>query len=781
MPSALVVFTCRPNSHPFEERHVYVDRPVRIGRSVARSRPAADNATFDCKVLSRNHALVWFELKTGKFFLQDTRSSNGTFVNSQRLSRGGEESAPCEILTGDVVQFGVEVIENARKVTYGCIVSTVQLFLPDGTEVSKRSDVIQAPVPLPDDKEAASRPSGYSQELFQLSQYLKEALHRERMLEQKMSTLQRVLIHTQEATESSWQALVEEDRLLCSVEVIGDQLELYTKSRTEEGVRKELLALQEHRSRYENMAKEALRHVLQEKVEVSRRLAQVERSLSSSEGERTHLAGLKKCAEEQLRELANKYNIAVKLLKDLTDKLKWAELQQEEMTESHLKERKELQQRISGMQQREQVLQAHNDFTNARLTCLQVLLEQLQDKSRNENTSLEIQMDARECDMSDTLKPCKDISTEDFTDSQMDEQDLKEPLNKVALLNDDLQHGILETSDSEQVIQRLTAELREAQELATRGQQKCMELQGALEQERRESQVRSEEAARQIHALQVQLQKLQAEREVLREERESAVSSAHEELRHAQEEALSLRRAQEEALSLRRAQEAVTARQEREIAALQDNLGAVTAELEKWRQAAAEYEQETRSLKANLQELHQHAAQAAQLQGELQKECAALQKECAALRSEKTVLRDNLQHLEKELHSSRDQTAMLTRNVSTLERTQGELESRLEQQQKQQQQDSTRLRAQLEQAESRTKSLQKEYEQTQLQLCDLRQRCSDMEQEKQAVTEELQQCRSSLSQLQESAGRRGWLSWVSAVVVMVAAGVLYSALAHSSA
>lgn len=66
MPSALAVFTCRPNSHPFQERHVYLDEPVKIGRSVARCRPAQNNATFDCKVLSRNHALIWFDHKTGK-------------------------------------------------------------------------------------------------------------------------------------------------------------------------------------------------------------------------------------------------------------------------------------------------------------------------------------------------------------------------------------------------------------------------------------------------------------------------------------------------------------------------------------------------------------------------------------------------------------------------------------------------------------------------------------------------------------------------------------------
>lgn len=74
MPSALAVFTCRPNSHPFQERHVYLDEPVKIGRSVARCRPAQNNATFDCKVLSRNHALVWFDHKTGK--VRDSRVFN---------------------------------------------------------------------------------------------------------------------------------------------------------------------------------------------------------------------------------------------------------------------------------------------------------------------------------------------------------------------------------------------------------------------------------------------------------------------------------------------------------------------------------------------------------------------------------------------------------------------------------------------------------------------------------------------------------------------------------
>ena len=50
-----------------------------------------------------------------QFYLQDTKSSNGTFINNQRLSKGSEESPPRELFSGDIVQFGVDVLENARR------------------------------------------------------------------------------------------------------------------------------------------------------------------------------------------------------------------------------------------------------------------------------------------------------------------------------------------------------------------------------------------------------------------------------------------------------------------------------------------------------------------------------------------------------------------------------------------------------------------------------------------------------------------------------------------
>ena len=49
-----------------------------------------------------------------QFYIKDTKSSNGTFVNDRRLSRSGEESAQYELKSGDIVQFGVNVEGPSR-------------------------------------------------------------------------------------------------------------------------------------------------------------------------------------------------------------------------------------------------------------------------------------------------------------------------------------------------------------------------------------------------------------------------------------------------------------------------------------------------------------------------------------------------------------------------------------------------------------------------------------------------------------------------------------------
>ncbi|XP_033066120.1 sarcolemmal membrane-associated protein isoform X11 [Trachypithecus francoisi] len=815
MPSALAIFTCRPNSHPFQERHVYLDEPIKIGRSVARCRPAQNNATFDCKVLSRNHALVWFDHKTGKFYLQDTKSSNGTFINSQRLSRGSEESPPCEILSGDIIQFGVDVTENTRKVTHGCIVSTIKLFLPDGMEARLRSDVIHAPLPSPVDKVAANTPSMYSQELFQLSQYLQEALHREQMLEQKLATLQRLLAITQEASDTSWQALIDEDRLLSRLEVMGNQLQACSKNQTEDSLRKELIALQEDKHNYETTAKESLRRVLQEKIEVVRKLSEVERSLSNTEDECTHLKEMNERTQEELRELANKYNGAVNEIKDLSDKLKVAEGKQEEIQQKGQAEKKELQHKIDEMEEKEQelqakieALQADNDFTNERLTALQVRLEHLQEKALKECSSLGIQVDdflpkingstekekliveghltkvveetklskenqtrAKESDLSDTLSPSKEKSSDDTTDAQMDEQDLNEPLAKVSLLKDDLQ-GAQSEIEAKQEIQHLRKELIEAQELARTSKQKCFELQALLEEERKAYRNQVEESTKQIQVLQAQLQRLHIDIENLREEKDSEITSTRDELLSARDEILLLHQAAEKAASER----------DTDIASLQQELKKVRAELERWRKAASEYEKEITSLQNSFQLRcqqceDQQREEATRLQGELEKlrkEWNALETECHSLKRENVLLSSELQRQEKELHNSQKQSLELTSDLSILQMSRKELENQVGSLKEQHLRDSADLKTLLSKAENQAKDVQKEYEKTQTVLSELKLKFEMTEQEKQSITDELKQCKNNLKLLREKGNNKPW-PWMPmlAALVAVTAIVLY--------
>ncbi|EGO19990.1 hypothetical protein SERLADRAFT_352334, partial [Serpula lacrymans var. lacrymans S7.9] len=90
------------------------DPPLRIGRFTDRSGIglAAANAlssnklAFKSKVVSRSHAEIWVD--SAKFYIKDTKSSSGTFLNHLRLSPAGTESKPHQLKDGDILQLGVD-------------------------------------------------------------------------------------------------------------------------------------------------------------------------------------------------------------------------------------------------------------------------------------------------------------------------------------------------------------------------------------------------------------------------------------------------------------------------------------------------------------------------------------------------------------------------------------------------------------------------------------------------------------------------------------------------
>ncbi|XP_037914910.1 sarcolemmal membrane-associated protein [Hermetia illucens] len=286
---ARVVLYCQPNSHPFQTRTLLLEpnQEVKVGRSIARNRVSENTAIFDCKVLSRNHAVIWYS--DGKFYIKDTRSSNGTFINEQRIS----QSEPEELHFGDIIKFGVDVVENSRQEVHGCIIASVKLYLPDGREFisnsSSRSIPGEGVISL--------------EELHRLHHYMQEAVQREKLLEVKLHDIQKIIEVTRRNTTSCWQAMIDEDRLLNRIDILENKLQFFQKNAPENSLRDEILKLQEDKCLYQNSAKEALRKVYQERMDATQKLSTIERALCSSEDECSLLRDQLLRAQQNLQEV----------------------------------------------------------------------------------------------------------------------------------------------------------------------------------------------------------------------------------------------------------------------------------------------------------------------------------------------------------------------------------------------------------------------------------------------------------------------------------------------
>uniref|UniRef100_A0A2K6W0P8 FHA domain-containing protein n=1 Tax=Onchocerca volvulus TaxID=6282 RepID=A0A2K6W0P8_ONCVO len=300
------ILTACSQSHAFEERRFTVpnseEEAMKIGRSVARWKPSSDNAIFDCKVLSRNHAVLWHE--EGCFLLKDTKSSNGTFVNNDRLSKSAEESSPRQIYSGDILQFGVEISENANKVTHGCILAMIRLYDSNGEEACPPDNMEISGYLRAHDNDSVMFPLVDSHQLFQLQHYMREAMYRERALEQKLAMLENILSSTEQAAESSCQALISEDQLLSRIEMLEGQLALYSKNALSEKVKEQMNDLLVDKNKFESLAKESLRRAQEERCEALQRLADVERSLLNAEEESSVL-------RQRVADLENELTVAV--------------------------------------------------------------------------------------------------------------------------------------------------------------------------------------------------------------------------------------------------------------------------------------------------------------------------------------------------------------------------------------------------------------------------------------------------------------------------------------
>ncbi|KAI0937681.1 hypothetical protein AcV7_003649 [Taiwanofungus camphoratus] len=116
VPVPLPALYLYPLNDSFVPKHISLvnNQRVKIGRQTnVKTVPGERNGFFDSKVLSRQHAEVWEE--SGKIFIKDVKSSNGTFINGERLSPEGLESEPFELKTDDIVEFGIDIVGEDNK------------------------------------------------------------------------------------------------------------------------------------------------------------------------------------------------------------------------------------------------------------------------------------------------------------------------------------------------------------------------------------------------------------------------------------------------------------------------------------------------------------------------------------------------------------------------------------------------------------------------------------------------------------------------------------------
>ncbi|KAF9132149.1 hypothetical protein BGW39_000725 [Mortierella sp. 14UC] len=96
---------------------------LKIGRFTDKQ-ALPNRVTFKSKVVSRGHAEIYTD--RGRFFIRDTKSSSGTFLNHARLSPPGVESKPTLLKDGDVVQLGVDYQGGTQEI-YRCVKMRLEL------------------------------------------------------------------------------------------------------------------------------------------------------------------------------------------------------------------------------------------------------------------------------------------------------------------------------------------------------------------------------------------------------------------------------------------------------------------------------------------------------------------------------------------------------------------------------------------------------------------------------------------------------------------------------
>ncbi|KAM9320218.1 TRAF3-interacting JNK-activating modulator [Gastrophryne carolinensis] len=221
-------------------------------------------------------------------------------------------------------------------------------------------------------------------ELQQLSEYLMEALQRERKLKKKLCVLQELLNVVVQTSEMSWKAQQNEDLLKCKVSSLENQLIFCSQNISKTNVKKILLEMEENKLKLNEKAKESLQKLTDKQIATAALLQNTQMSLEVSTDE----CILWKEEYEKLKrdwtELNSKHCEIKNEMIVMQSKLQWVTNQDAQF--------QQLQNRLQTLQQERIELEACNEHLQEKYDIQKGRLNSLQARLRNaEEQKLHIQ------------------------------------------------------------------------------------------------------------------------------------------------------------------------------------------------------------------------------------------------------------------------------------------------------------------------------------------------------------------------------------------------------
>ena len=116
-----------------------------------------------------------------------------------RLSSNRSESLPYELSSGDLLQFGVPIVETNSKQPHVSIITKIQLFDHNGHERKfQRLECVNLSF----------------EQIFTLSSYLRKAFDVESSLEKRITQVRNVLQQNIVLTSQKWNLILKNEELL---------------------------------------------------------------------------------------------------------------------------------------------------------------------------------------------------------------------------------------------------------------------------------------------------------------------------------------------------------------------------------------------------------------------------------------------------------------------------------------------------------------------------------------------------------------------------------------